>query len=300
MQEHRNFLNFLLSSTSLAEATIRRRVKIINSLNKHVDLFCKDDVVKYLNTCSWSNGTKNIAVLAYKDFRRMYGLPELKIRKYHVTQKLPFVPLETELDSLISGSSLWLSSFLRVLKETGMRPIEAWSLKRGDFDITQKTVNIRTVKRGKPRILRVSDRLLNMLGAFPKTGDIVFSVSGNPNRFSIELKHFKRNYTNVRKRLGDKLKNPRLLRISFYTFRHWKATTEYLRTRDIFHVKNMLGHSRIENTMKYVHVANAVSVEDTRFACKVAHNINEAKMLVEEGFEYVTEIDGIKLFRKPK
>jgi hypothetical protein len=35
--EHMNFLNYLLSSTNLAEATIRRCVKIINSLSKHMD-----------------------------------------------------------------------------------------------------------------------------------------------------------------------------------------------------------------------------------------------------------------------
>jgi hypothetical protein len=36
------------------------------------------------------------------------------------------------------------------------------------------------------------------------------------------------------------------------------------------------------------------------FACKVAENVEEAKALIESGFEYVTEVDGVKLFRKRK
>ena len=34
--------------------------------------------------------------------------------------------------------------------------------------------------------------------------------------------------------------------------------------------------------------------------CKVAKTVEEAKQLLEKGFDYVTEIDGMKLFRKRK
>jgi len=34
--------------------------------------------------------------------------------------------------------------------------------------------------------------------------------------------------------------------------------------------------------------------------CKVARTIGEAKNLVEDGFDYVTDMDGLKLFRKRK
>ena len=52
--------------------------------------------------------------------------------------------------------------------------------------------------------------------------------------------------------------------------------------------------------MKYVHVANAVSAEQSNYCCKVAKNLEEAAGLIEAGFEYVTEMDGAKLFRKRK
>lgn len=38
--------------------------------------------------------------------------------------------------------------------------------------------------------------------------------------------------------------------------------------------------------------------EDDQFICKVASTVEEAKTLVERGFEYITEVIGVKLFRK--
>jgi hypothetical protein len=36
------------------------------------------------------------------------------------------------------------------------------------------------------------------------------------------------------------------------------------------------------------------------FVCKVAKNVADAKSLVENGFDYVTDVDGLKLFRRRK
>jgi len=40
--------------------------------------------------------------------------------------------------------------------------------------------------------------------------------------------------------------------------------------------------------------------QDDEYTCKVAKNLDEACKLVEAGFEYVTEMDNIKIFRKRK
>ena len=39
---------------------------------------------------------------------------------------------------------------------------------------------------------------------------------------------------------------------------------------------------------------------DDEYVCKVARTVDEAKNLIEEGFDHVTDIDGMKLFRKRK
>ena len=72
---------------------------------------------------------------------------------------------------------------------------------------------------------------------------------------------------------------------------------EYHRTKDILHVMQLLGHKSIKNTLVYTHL---VDFGGDEFVCKVARTVDEAKELVESGFNFVTEVDGVRLFRKRK
>jgi hypothetical protein len=59
-----------------------------------------------------------------------------------------------------------------------------------------------------------------------------------------------------------------------------------------------MGHHQIETTMIYTQLIHFN--EDEEYTCKTAKDITEATQLIEHGFEYITEIDGNKLFRKRK
>jgi len=72
---------------------------------------------------------------------------------------------------------------------------------------------------------------------------------------------------------------------------------EYSRTKDILYIKQLLGHVNINNTLVYTHL---VSFSSEEYICKVAKSLEEASKLIESGFDYVTELDGVKLFRKRK
>ncbi len=101
-----------------------------------------------------------------------------------------------------------------------------------------------------------------------------------------------------RKKIAHKLGNPRILMIHFHTIRHWKATTEYARTKDILYVQHLLGHRSIKTTLKYIQLVDVPQEE--RFISKVAVNVKEATELIELGLEYVTGEydDGGRIFRK--
>jgi hypothetical protein len=47
----------------------------------------------------------------------------------------------------------------------------------------------------------------------------------------------------------------------------------------------------------YTHL---IDFRDEEFTVRCAKSVKEACELLESGFEYVTEMDGVKLFRKPK
>jgi site-specific recombinase XerC len=128
-----------------------------------------------------------------------------------------------------------------------------------------------------------------MLNALPKKNDRVF---GKADYCSMENQ-----FTITRKRTAYKLQNPRLLQIHFHTLRHWKATMEYHKTRDILHVMNLLGHRNIESTLVYTQL---VGFESDEFHSAVAKTVDEARKLLEEGFEYVCQRDDIMPFKKRK
>jgi len=72
---------------------------------------------------------------------------------------------------------------------------------------------------------------------------------------------------------------------------------EYHKTKDILHVKQILGHKSINSTMMYTQLVN---FKDEDYTSAVAHSEEEACKLVEAGFEYVCAFGGNKIFRKRK
>jgi integrase len=82
-----------------------------------------------------------------------------------------------------------------------------------------------------------------------------------------------------------------------HTFRHWKATIEYAKTKDILYVMRLLGHKSIKNTLVYTQL---IEFKADEFICKAAQTVQEASDLIENGFEFVCAFDNAKLFRKRK
>ena len=104
-----------------------------------------------------------------------------------------------------------------------------------------------------------------------------------------------------RLKVARKLRNPRIAKIHFHLIRHWFGTMEYHKHPDMDHVRRLLGHKSILNTQMYVNMEKAFFPESSEdLTMKVASNVEEACKLVEVGFEYVTDFDGKKLFRKRK
>lgn len=283
--------SFWLMKQGYAKSTIESQTKLLKILaSRGADLFDPESVKEVIAQQEWSEGRKENAVDAYTNFLRMCGR-KWNPPRYKRIRKLPFIPTEKELDDLIAGCGPKTSTFLQLLKETGVRAGEAWQLEWTDIDFINKTIRVKAEKRSDPRIFRVSDKLLAMLSRLPKNSKRVFG--------DYPLRGFARGFQRQRKRIAEKLQNPRLLQISFHTFRHWKATTLYYQTKDILYVMKFLGHRNIKNTLVYTQLAKFS--EKDEFVCKVAANAKEAKKLVESGFQYVcTTPEGLMLFRKRK
>lgn len=226
-------------------------------------------------------------------FLRINGLTWEKPRT-NVVQKFPFIPTEQEIDALISGSGKKTATFLQLLKETAMRCGEAKRLHWTDIDFEKHLIRLNKPEKGSnPRIWKVTAKLIGMLNNLPRKAERVFGNSPTGT--------LKAAYINARRSLAAKLQNPRLLRITFHIFRHWKATMPYHQTRDPYYVKDFLGHKSLSSTEIYINIERTMfeSACD-EFTVKVTEKPEEVKALLESGFEYVCQKDSLAFLRKRK
>jgi integrase len=262
---------------------------ILRVLVSHgANLLDPESVKRVIGKRNVSNGTKVLYTYAYDAFCKMQKLSWEK-PKYTQEETLPFVPDETELDMLIAGCrSRRMSTFLQTLKETYADPGEALRLRWIDISGNTITIN-KPVKGHLPRQLQVSNRLIAMLNSLPKTSESIFATSYGVMAASFEK---------TRKRLAEQHKNPRLLAIAFKSFRHWGGSMiAHYTNGNVLTVKKLLGHKRIENTMKYISMLN---LKENEFEVTTATTVEEAKTILSSGFEYIVEKNGIMLFRRPK
>ncbi len=92
-----------------------------------------------------------------------------------------------------------------------------------------------------------------------------------------------------------------MITITYHTLRHWEATVEYHKTHDIYHVQRLLGHKNIQNTSIYITLENSLfQTDDNEFHTAVANSVEEARKLLEVGFEFVLDMNGMRIFRKRK
>nr|NIO36475.1 tyrosine-type recombinase/integrase [Candidatus Bathyarchaeota archaeon] len=262
--------SFWLLKQGYAESTIKGHAKLLRILVKRgANLFDSESLKETIARQEWCNGRKGNAVDAYSGFLRMLD-KTWKPPKYKRIRRLPFIPTESEIDQLIAGCGNRTAILLQLLKETGIRIGEAWRLQWTEINFVNNSVRITPEKGSNARIFKLSGKLMAMLTARQKK-------TKRKRVFGECIKGQRRTFERQRQRISKKLKNPRISRITFHTFRHWKATMEYHRTKDILHVMQLLGHRNINNTLVYTQL---VDFGDDEYNVKVAHNLDEDKQLI--------------------
>ncbi len=276
----------------LSDKTIAIRTYRLNILVKKGAVLNDPETVEtILATEKMTSASKREYVATYRAYTKAYRISWEPV-KVNYEPRQPFVPLETELDQLIAGCGKRTATFLQVLKDTGARAGEIVKLQWSDVNSQNNTVSVNNPEKGsRSRTVKVSAKTISMINAIPKKyGNYIFV----PRRQAIQD-----SFGRSRTKLALTLQNPRLRQIHFHTFRHWKATMEYKRTRDILHVKYMLGHKRLENTEIYTHL---IEFESNEYHTAHAKTLEEEDKLIEAGFELVRydQNSQVAIYRKRK
>jgi integrase len=247
-----------------------------------------EDVKTKIARHKWKDSVKMLATYAYDQFCRMENITWTKPR-YKQQETILYVPDEKDLDALINSTqSKRMAAYLQCLKETFADPGEVLRIEWRDIKDNIITIN-HPVKGHLPGQVEVSNRLLSMLNALPKTSKLVFPTSYDVVRQGLQ---------SLRKRAAIKLQNPKLLEISFKSYRHWGGSMlAHYTNGNVLTIKKMLRHKSVQNTMKYIHT---LEFKDEDFEIATATTEEEVKQLGQAGFIKYDEMKGIHFYRKPK
>ncbi len=195
---------------------------------------------------------------------------------------------------LIANARPKLSIFLTMSKDLGTRPIELTWLKVKDIDLKTGKVTLTSAKHCNGRTLKIKNRTLDML----KQHIQKHNLTQNCRIFPTSSGHISDVYRRHRNALAQKLQTPTIAQIRLYDFRHYYATMLYHKTKDLLHVKTALGHKDLRQTLRYTQLLE--TTEEDEFHCKVARTEHEMIELIEKGFIFVHEKDGLAYFKKRK
>jgi integrase len=203
------------------------------------------------------------------------------------------VPTEEKINLILGHASKKYVIIYKIAMECGLRPVEIGNLTLNDIDLEKGLISVCSAKHGNPRVLKLKSETHALLIEHVKRKNFALKEKIFPSGAVIS-----NTYERLKASISKKLNDPELKKIRLYDLRHYYATMLYYKTKDILLVKEKLGHKNINNTLVYTHLVNFNDKDE--FYSATAKTVEEAKKLIEEGFDYITEIDGIRLFRKRK
>jgi integrase/recombinase XerD len=167
------------------------------------------------------------------------------------TNKLPAVMLPEEIMKMIDGvQNLKHRTILMLLYSTGMRLSEIANLRIVDIDSKNMRIKIVQGKGCKDRYTILSDQVLLELRAYYiiyKPKEYLFNGYRPGKRYSVRtIQHLMQKALT---KVGLENKN-----YTIHTIRHSFATHLIDNGTDLHTIKELLGHSSLQTTMKYMHL----------------------------------------------
>jgi integrase len=221
-------------------------------------------VARHDGTLAPATLKRNLGVLkrALLHYERQGGVvraidwPKLRVtaRSRHLT--------EEEQADLVYGTKDMVQFLIVLLLDTGMRLGEAQELRWSDVDLDKEVITLHRPKTGTTTVLPMSQRLVNVF----KSEGARFSLETErkPDDWRVALPYqwgslvrFVRHAISKMNHINEKNQAPEHVRhgkITIHTLRDTFATNMLRRGLAIQDVSYLLGHSNIQQTMKYAHV----------------------------------------------
>jgi integrase len=289
-----------MKSNGNAESVIQTEAWTLKHLARNTNLLDPEKVKHYIANVTItntntpiSNSTKNKRVFCYDKFCQ-YNNIEWTKPKYRVEPKVPLIPTQANVESIINCSSRNYATIFTLLAEIGCSPTELHNTTHKDIDLDKGVISIRGTKGHASGKYKLKKATLEMVRKYLHT---------HPREHPFPKGHCQsQGWNKYRQRASEKLCKPELLNIALRNLRNYSGERFYksLPIRDPIAVMRHLRHKKLETTMHYIRAIVLDFEEDEQYISRTSTTLEEDARLIENGFTYVTERDGTKLYRKRK
>jgi integrase len=227
-----DFKNFLRNERKVKNSTINKYLMVLSKMfNLGIDneLLSKNPVSK---VSKLREDNHKIRYLTSDEEKRLFAEIE---REYDVLDKY------TRQRKIVQPY-LYLKPIVTVALQTGMRRGEILNLQWNNIDFEQNFIELLETKSGKSRKIPLSKILKDMLSKMSKNNNYVFV---NPKT--------QKPYTTIQKSFTTIVKKANIKNFRFHDLRHTVATRLVEKGVDLVVVQEIMGHSKIETTMRYAH-----------------------------------------------
>jgi integrase/recombinase XerD len=168
------------------------------------------------------------------------------------SKKLPVVLSHPEIKRLLKApQNLCERVLFGFAYDTGLRISELTNLLISDVDLDRKQVHVRESKYKKDRYVTLSDMAASGITKHLTLNQPKLYLFEHPDRKGIPISK-----TRVRRLLKEALQKANIQKnVCVHTLRHTYATHQLEAGQNIVSLKEALGHTHIETTLIYLHVA---------------------------------------------
>jgi len=297
-----NIINTLiaLKSNGKSDGTIKTVSYKLRQIARKCDLNNPNEVKLFIANATnqktrqpLNNATKHKFTVAYDHYCKIIGIQWTK-PKYKVVETTPLIPTTENVNAIINHASKKYITIFTILKETGFAPKELANTTQKDIDTEQGMIRVKGVKGHASGTYKLKPHTAKMLRTYihkhPQTHPFP-----NPHAMS-------QIWVDTRRRALKKLCKPQLEKIELRNLRNYSASTYYksLPIRDPIALMRHLRHKKLETTMHYIRAIDLDYEKDENYIARTSTTIEEDAKLIENGFQYITERNGTKLFKKRK
>jgi len=263
---------------STFENYIHRIAQVSLHFNRLPEDVSTDELNEYLvslavSAVSPSRSAFKHSVYGLRYYYRYVGLPDRAVRLPSLKKdaKLPTIFNKSELRLLFKAPTLLKHRVLLMLiYSAGLRSSEVIHLKISDIDFERRSIHIRRSKYNKDRMIPLSE--------YMSIGLQKYIALERPLTWLFNGKALGTTYSSkgISWVMRDAVKKAGIAKdVTVHTLRHSYATHLIEDGLNIITVKDLLGHSKIETTMVYLHIAQCELIKahsplDTLYpeACK--------------------------------